>query len=49
MSAATPLPTVPGAPARQALEAAVVRSLDNPTRMTRNEVLALHGMCWMRR
>jgi predicted Fe-Mo cluster-binding NifX family protein len=44
MTQATPLPPVPGAPARRALEAAGIQSLHDLTQMTRAEVLALHGM-----
>lgn len=44
MSGATPLPPVPGAPARRALEAAGIRSLEDLTRLTRNQLLSLHGM-----
>jgi hypothetical protein len=40
----TPLPHVPGAPARSALAAAGIESLDDLAAMSRKAVLALHGM-----
>lgn len=40
----TSLPPVPGAPARSALAAAGIETLDDLAKLSRKEVLALHGM-----
>jgi uncharacterized protein len=44
MAEPTPLPLVPGAPARRALEAAGIRSLEDLARMTLDEVHDMHGI-----
>jgi hypothetical protein len=44
VSGATPLPLVPGAPARRALEAAGIHSLEDLARMRVEEALDMHGI-----